>query len=34
MKKFALAVLMTAPLLTSSPAMADSLVGRYVAYIG
>ena len=34
MRKIALAVMMIAPLLLSSPAMADSLVGRYVAYIG
>jgi hypothetical protein len=34
MRKFALAVMMSAPLLMSSPALAESPVGRYVAYIG
>ncbi len=33
MRKIALAVMMIAPLLLSSPALADSLVGRYVADI-
>jgi hypothetical protein len=34
MRKIALAVMMSAPLMMSSPALAESLVGRYVAYIG